>query len=296
MKNLLKPILLHKMPQFSNNGVDVSILRLDLIHPVVSGNKWFKLQFYLQEAIVQHKKKIATFGGMYSNHIVATAFATKELGMGSIGFIRGNQLPQLSSTLQQAQEYGMDIHYIERNAYNYKEKIILDNHHPDNYWIMEGGYGILGAKGAAEILSGLNTSHYTHILCATGTGTMMAGLILNAEAHQQIIGISALKNNLSLETEIIQLLNEMGNKKDFTLLHDYHFGGYAKHPQKLIDFMRDIWETEKVPTDIVYTSKLLYATKDLIENNYFPKKSNLLLIHSGGLQGNLSLQPGRLPF
>jgi 1-aminocyclopropane-1-carboxylate deaminase len=296
MKDFIKTELLHTLPSFSNERVNLSILRLDQIHPIVSGNKWFKLKYYLQEALHQQKRTIATFGGAFSNHIVATAYAAKQMGLSSMGFIRGNQMPELSPTLQHAIEYGMKIHYVERSLYNNKENIILENDHPNLYWIMEGGYGELGAKGAAEILGSFETLEFTHILCAVGTGTMMAGLLEKALDHQQIIGISALKNNLTIEKEIRHLLNGFDDRKKITVLHDYHFGGYAKHPQELINFMKELWETEKVPTDIVYTAKLLYATKDLIEKKYFPKNSKLLLIHSGGLQGNLSLQPGRIPF
>lgn len=296
MKEYLQNCKLQQLNHFSTELVRVDILRIDLLHPVVSGNKWFKLQYYLQEALDTHKNKIATFGGAYSNHIVATAFAAKEMGLASIGFIRGEMLPELSPTLLQAQKYGMELRFIDRTLYRNKEKIIQEWNQPGLYWIMEGGYGVTGAKGAADILTILDTSQYTHILCAVGTGTMMAGLIKRARANQQVIGISVLKNHFGLEKEVRWLLNPQENQQLFSILHDYHFGGYAKHPEELITFIKDTWLTEQVPTDIVYTSKLLFATKDLIKRNYFPPESKLLLIHSGGLQGNNFLQPERLPF
>jgi len=296
MRDYLQNITLHPLKHFSNELVCADILRLDLLHPVVSGNKWFKLQYYLQDALANEKNTIATFGGAYSNHIVATAFTAKEAGLKSIGFIRGEMVAQLSLTLLQATDYGMELRFIDRERYHNKEQIMQEWDRPDMYWIMEGGYGEPGAKGAADMLTIRDTSEYTHILCAVGTGTMMAGLIKSAKSNQEVIGISVLKNHFGLEKEVRSLLSSEENQQAFSLMHDYHFGGYAKHPEELIEFMKDIWLTEKVPTDIVYTSKLLFAARDLIQKKYFPPGSKLLLIHSGGLQGNNSLQPGRLPF
>lgn len=296
MREYIKNCKIHQLRHFSNELTWVDILRLDLLHPVVSGNKWFKLQYYLKEALATNQNKIATFGGAYSNHIVATAFVAKERGLQSMGFIRGEMNGDLTPTLIQARNYGMQLLFIDRDRYRNKEQIIKEWDQRGIYWIMEGGYGIAGARGAAEILTIFDTSKYTHILCAVGTGTMMAGLIKGAKTHQQVIGISALKNHFQLENEVRLLLNPLENQPSFSLLHDYHFGGYAKHPAELTAFMKTTWQTEQLPTDIVYTSKLLFAAKDLIKKNYFPPESKLLLIHSGGLQGNHSLLPDSLPF
>jgi len=296
MKEYIQNIKIQKLGHFSNELISTDILRLDLLHPVVSGNKWFKLQYYLQEALDTDKNTVASFGGAYSNHIVAMAFAAKEMGLKSIGVIRGEAATTLSPTLLQAKEYGMELRFVDRERYRNKEKMIQEWNDSGLYWINEGGYGPIGAKGAADILTILDTSPYTHILCAVGTGTMMAGLIKTARPRQEVVGISVLKNHIALEDEIRWLLGPAEKQRSFSLLHDYHFGGYAKHPPGLIAFMRDTWLTEKVPTDIVYTSKLLFAVKDLIEKNYFPPRSKLLLVHSGGLQGNKSLEPDRLPF
>ena len=296
MKEYIQNIKIQKLGHFSNELISTDILRLDLLHPVVSGNKWFKLQYYLQEALDTDKNTVASFGGAYSNHIVAMAFAAKEMGLQSIGVIRGEAATTLSPTLLQAKEYGMELRFVDRERYRNKEKMIQEWNDSGLYWINEGGYGPIGAKGAADILTILDTSPYTHILCAVGTGTMMAGLIKTARPRQEVVGISVLKNHIALEDKIRCLLGPAEKQRSFSLLHDYHFGGYAKHPPGLIAFMRDTWLTEKVPTDIVYTSKLLFAVKDLIEKNYFPPGSKLLLVHSGGLQGNKSLEPDRLPF
>ena len=296
MKEYIQNIKIQKLGHFSNELISTDILRLDLLHPVVSGNKWFKLQYYLQEALDTNKNRVASFGGAYSNHIVAMAFAAKEMGLQSIGVIRGEAASTLSPTLLQAKEYGMELRFVDRERYRNKEKMIQEWNDSGLYWINEGGYGPIGAKGAADILTILDTSTYTHILCAVGTGTMMAGLIKTARPRQEVVGISVLKNHITLEDEIRCLLGPAEKQLSFSLLHDYHFGGYAKHPPGLIAFMRDTWLTEKVPTDIVYTSKLFFAVKDLTEKNYFPPGSKLLLVHSGGLQGNKSLEPDRLPF
>ncbi len=296
MKESLENCRIESLPGFSGDSVSVDILRLDLLHPVVSGNKWFKLRYYLEEAQALQKKRIASFGGAYSNHIVAAAFAAKRAGFDFTGFIRGDESSQLSPTLLQATDLGMTIEWVSRDAYRNKAVIMKTFDDPDIYWIPEGGYGKTGAKGAATILDLPGTDIYTHILCATGTGTMMAGLIKAAKADQDVIGVSVLKNHLSLETEVRVLLEEPENQKRFSFVHGYHFGGYAKHPKALIDFMKLLWDQWQIPTDIVYTSKLLFAVKDLIEKDHFPKESKLLVIHSGGLQGNQSLPFNTLPF
>jgi 1-aminocyclopropane-1-carboxylate deaminase len=285
-----------RLRSLSAKDMPVDILRLDRLHPVVSGNKWFKLKYYLQDALAQQKTTIASFGGAYSNHIVAIAFAAKEAGLKSIGFIRGEISAHSSPTLQQAMDYGMEVIYVDREAFRHKASIRQQYPDPGYYWVMEGGYGELGSRGAADILRIADTSSYTHILCAVGTGTMLSGLVRAALPEQRVIGISVLKNNAGIEAETRFLLGDEYRNKSFSINHDYHFGGYAKHPEPLIIFMRELWETEQLPTDIVYTSKLLFAAKDLLSKNNFPPQARILLIHSGGLQGNRSLPPGTLPF
>ncbi len=291
----IQNIHIQPLPSLSANGIVTDILRLDLVHPVISGNKWFKLKYYLEEARTQESSCLASFGGAYSNHIVALAYAAQMNGFASIGFIRGDEATTLSSTLQEARSYGMELVFIGRNEYRDKTSIIKHYHQPHYYWIPEGGYGISGAKGAADILSVADCSAYTHILCATGTGTMMSGLILAAQPHQKIIGISVLKNHLSIIEEIKVLTGPTANTH-FECVHGYDFGGYAKHPESLLQFMSDLWTKDQLPTDIVYTAKLCYAVKEMISKQFFPANSRLLLIHSGGLQGNRSLAPGSLPF
>jgi 1-aminocyclopropane-1-carboxylate deaminase len=282
----LKNIVVQPLNSLSSKSVQLSTLRTDLIHPVVSGNKWFKLRFYLEEAKRLKCNTIASFGGAYSNHIVALAAVCQMEGLHSAGFIRGESGD--SPTLADAKTFGMTLQFIDRENYKYKEVVIAENCHPDWFWIPEGGFGILGANGAATILDLPQIATYTHILCACGTGTMMAGLVKASLPHQSVVGISVLKNNSGLNHAVQSLLPPDTNKKINTI-HDYHFGGYAKHPPALIDYMNDFYLREKVPTDLVYTAKLFYAAEQLLKSHYFPDGSRVLIIHSGGLQGNRSL-------
>ena len=276
------------------NDIEVDVLRVDTLHNIVSGNKWFKLKYYIEDCLQKQQNTLATYGGTFSNHIVATAFACKKMGLKSIGIIRGEATKFLSHTLQEASNYGMELHFVSRN--NFKEKESIKNKFDKNiYWVNEGGYGIVGAKGAATILQTAATENYTHILCACGTGTMLAGIVKAAHPHQKIWGISVFKNNHSLEQEIKNILPN-NKQNSFSILHQYHFGGYAKHPLTLINWMNELYQKENLPTDIIYTSKLLFAVKDLCSNNTFSSSDKLLIIHSGGLQGNLSLAPNTLRF
>ncbi|MGZ8541913.1 MAG: 1-aminocyclopropane-1-carboxylate deaminase/D-cysteine desulfhydrase [Chitinophagaceae bacterium] len=272
--------------------IEVAVLRLDKISPLVSGNKWFKLRYYLEEAKAQHKKGILTFGGAWSNHVLATAVICNMVGLKSIGIIRGEEPQKHSATLIKAKELGMQLVFISRTAYQNKE--IPTGLNTSEYHIVnEGGYGSVGAKGGSTILDYCNRS-YTHYCCAAGTGTMMAGLTNAVSPSQQVLGISVMKNNIALEDRIQELVTING--KNRKLIHDYHFGGYAKHQPALLGFMNEFYKQTRIPSDFVYTGKLFYAISDLIGKNYFPAGSKLLVIHSGGLQGNISLPPGTLIF
>lgn len=285
------------LAQLKEKNIRLAVLRLDKIHPVISGNKWFKLKYYLADAKVERKDHITTFGGAYSNHIVATAAAGKLFGFKVTGIIRGEQAKKLSPTLLQAIEYGMDLVFISREDYHTKKlpPEIIDN--GDKVHIVnEGGFGIIGAKGATEILNFCQKENYSHVACAVGTSTMMAGLVKASLPQQEIIGISVLKNNTSLEKDLCSLLSPEEQKKRFQIIHGYHFGGYAKYTHLLINFINEFYTSTAIPMDFVYTGKLFYAVLDLIKNNLFPGGSNVLIIHSGGLQGNLSLPKGTLIF
>ena len=308
----LDTITIDPITSFSSTTIEASMLRLDKLHPIVSGNKWFKLRYYIEEAISQSCSTIASFGGPYSNHLVALAYAAKENNVKSMGYVRASKEDILTPSLQEAQAYGMQLEFTGRTHFQEIKNDLLktnqqtsidisntNNYNNNNtdykngpiYYIDEGGYGEVGAKGAATILNE-HCKDYTTIIAAVGTGTMLAGLINAAEAHQDIIGIPVLKNEASIETEIKNLLKD--SSKPFTLLHRFHQGGYAKTNPALFDFMNQLWTVEKIPTDIVYTGKLLLAVDSLLKENYFKAGSKILVIHSGGLQGNRSLPLGTL--
>ena len=305
----IKPCI-QAIPSFSLSQ-KVDLLRLDLLHPIVSGNKFYKLRFYIAEAIKNGVSTVASFGGPYSNHIVALAYTAKEAGLNSIGYIRTNADEPMTPSLAEAKAYGMELVYLGRADFQSKKASILETSatKSDTYLIDEGGYGTIGAKGAATILTEQDTTHYDYIICAVGTGTMLAGIINAADPHQKVIGIPVLKNEGSIENEINALLldknglsydyddnNDKKNSYSYTLMHQFHQGGYAKTNPAMIDFMNKLWDTEKIPTDIVYTSKLLFGVEQLIQENYFEKDTSILVIHSGGLQGNRSLPDGTLKF
>jgi 1-aminocyclopropane-1-carboxylate deaminase len=282
----LSKAIIHPLPdeRLQKQHITVDVLRLDRIHPVVSGNKWFKLKYHLRAALQQHKKGIITFGGAWSNHLVATAFACQQAGLACIGIVRGEELP--SATLHDARRYGMQLQFVPR-SFTYEEA-------PDDYLVVPmGGQSDWGVAGAAEILQTVDRSLYTHIACAMGTGTMMAGLIKASLPHQQVLGVSSLKlpaGNNSLH----DFVEQQGAR--FRIFYDYHFGGYARKSNELIGFMNELYTQHCLPTDFVYTAKLLFGVYDLAARGYFEAGSRLLVIHSGGLQGNRSLPAGTLTF
>lgn len=304
----------------SNTKVTVDTLRLDSIHPIVSGNKWYKLRYYIQNAIDKQANTIASFGGPFSNHLVALAYSANIAGLKSIGYVRSNKGEPITPSLEEAMHYGMQLIHLGREHFQEKKNDLLkQNKEPvDNtYFVNEGGYGILGARGASTIISdwnaikdkinetvagkvgfGINNQNkihdYQYILCAVGTGTMAAGILNALSKQQKMICIPVLKNEGTIKTEITHLLED--KNIDFELLNTFHEGGYAKTSPSQIEFMNRLWLHAKIPTDIVYTGKLFYAVEQLVQKKYFKPNSKVLVIHSGGLQGNRSLASGILNF
>lgn len=270
----------------------VDVLRLDLIHPIISGNKWYKLRYYLEAAIRAGSESVVTWGGAWSNHIVATAAACQLAGLRSVGLIRGEKPATLSATLQQASDLGMELHFLSRALFDAQilpYSLATENH----YSIPAGGYGPPGMQGAADILASID-NNYTHLLCAVGTGTSMAGLISACSSQQQVIGISALKGHPELESAISGLLQN--SEAHWEINRDFHFGGYARRTPELLDFMNEFYEKTGIPADFVYTGKLFYGFEALMKKGYFPATARILLIHSGGLQGNRSLAENLLRY
>lgn len=278
-------------------NITVSVLRLDQIDPVVSGNKIFKLHYFLQGAIASNKK-IITFGGAFSNHLAAVASACKLYGLQCIGIVRGERPAVLSGTLSYCLQQGMQLEFISRGSYDekFQEPFLkrLQIKFGDHILIPEGGFSRQGVKGAAKIYCCFADKNYTHICCSAGTCTTIAGLISAARPPQQIMGFSALKN-LDFEDRIKYLLDG-ASSKNYYFNSDYNFGAFAKRTEKLIDFMNTFYESHSIPLDVVYTGKLMFGVFDLINQNYFAPGSKILCIHTGGLQGNSSLPPGVLKF
>jgi D-cysteine desulfhydrase len=280
-----------ELPVLNKHRLQLHVLRLDNIHPVISGNKWFKLKYHLLQAQQRHAAGLLTYGGAYSNHIIAVACAARELGYKSTGIIRGEQPARLSHTLQDALGYGMQLEFIARNAYQAATAgivtpAVLDKY-PGYYVIPEGGSGNLGVQGSGEIMALADRQAYTHIMCAIGTGAMYRGLCGSALPGQQVIGIPVLKGWVD---------DAPSKEAACHIINNYHFSGYARKDAALLAFMNQLYDDTGLPTDFVYTGKLLFACLDLATKGYFPAGSRILAIHSGGLQGNRSLPEGRLHF
>lgn len=272
-------------------GIQLHVLRLDLIHPEISGNKWFKLKYNIEFAKDNAYKKILTFGGAYSNHIVATAAACNYMGLESIGIIRGEAHIPLNHSLAFAVKCGMKLEYVSREIYRRKnEEFFLNeiqNKYSDAYLIPEGGANDLAIKGCAEINDYIPED--TDLICvACGTASTMAGIVSAAKSHQQIIGFSALKGGIFLLDEVKKFLKNQNSPVNYFINSDYHFGGYAKYNQVLIDFMNDFYTTTQIPLDYVYTAKMMFGLLDLIKKGEI-KNKKIVAIHTGGLQGNLSI-------
>ncbi|PZP46082.1 MAG: 1-aminocyclopropane-1-carboxylate deaminase [Pseudopedobacter saltans] len=298
LKNKLRfeNILLQTISSFGKLCMeDISVLRLDQLHHQISGNKWFKLQYYFEDFFNSGKRHFATFGGAYSNHIAATATACQLMGIRSIGFIRGERPKIFSPTMELAQQSGMELIFLPRQQY--KDKHALISGFPDYYWVPEGGYGKLGVKGAADIWNFVpDMDRYDYVVLPVGSGTTVAGILKASEPHQKILGISVMKNNFSLEAEIEQLVDDPPKMQQLRLLHDYHFGGYAKKNNELLAFMDEVWNSSQLPLDFVYTGKAFYALMDLIDKGELSSSSKILFLHTGGLQGNMSLPDGTLSY
>jgi 1-aminocyclopropane-1-carboxylate deaminase len=283
----------------TESGVSVTVVRLDKIHAEVSGNKLFKLHYFVETCLQTTHKTMLTFGGAFSNHLVATAFLCEEKGIKCIGIVRGEEPIKLSHTLQRCKELGMHIHFISRVDYkNIEEgKAIkkLQNTFGECTIIPEGGFSNAGAKGASLIMNLLKNEKYSHVCTCVGTATTLAGLLMNNENNAAIIAVPVIKNMIDIEERIEKLTSD-SYENNLSIFSDYHFGGYAKSNNELIYFMNQFYTDYTIPTDFVYTAKMMYAIFDKIKNGYFEKGSKIICLHTGGLQGNKSLPPESLIF
>ena len=270
----------------SRPDITLAIKREDLIHPFVSGNKYRKLKYNISEALKLGEHRLLTFGGAFSNHIAAVAAAGKEQGLQTIGIIRGDELTggvSNNPTLQFATDCGMQLEFISREAYRQKSEAAfiekLQQKFGDYYLLPEGGTNDLAVKGCEEILTQADAA-FEYICCAVGTGGTISGLINSAKPCQQVLGFPAVKGDF-----LRQEIHKFAKPDNWKLISDYQFGGYAKVNEELIGFLNRFYLENGVPLDPVYTGKMVFGVIDLIQKDYFPSGSKILMIHTGGLQG-----------
>ncbi|MFC5625525.1 1-aminocyclopropane-1-carboxylate deaminase/D-cysteine desulfhydrase [Algoriphagus winogradskyi] len=287
-KTIPTQVITHSL--LEEKGIELAIKRLDLIHSEISGNKFFKLKYNLEQSKKEGKNTILTFGGAFSNHIYASSQAAKIEGLESIGMIRGERTEPLNPTLLHAEKLGMKLYFIDRIAYRNKAKTDfltdLKERFGDFYLIPEGGTNELAIKGTQEILD-LEDQLYSHICSSIGTGGTFAGLYASLGSNQKLLGFSSLKGEF-IHQEITGLIekHKLLSKGTYKIFTNYHFGGYAKHKSELIEFIWWFYENFGLVLDPIYTGKMAFGIWDLIKKDYFPIGSKILLVHSGGLQGN----------
>ncbi|MEH1765097.1 MAG: pyridoxal-phosphate dependent enzyme [Nostoc sp.] len=291
-----------------DTGVELYVLRLDLMHPWVNGNKWFKLKYNLLEAKEKNFTTLLTFGGAYSNHIYATAAAGNLFGFRTIGVIRGEERLPLNPTLNFAVQQGMQLVYLNRETYRQRNTPALHEYLQQRFGevfiIPEGGSNLNGVRGCTEIVNeAMPTAGYAHafdyICVACGTATTLAGIALSLHQKQRAIAFPVLKNGAFLAQEIESLLTNYlasglpapySSPASWELVCDYHFGGYAKVNNELRLFSQQFTQEHGVPLDYVYTAKMFYGVMDLLKQGFFCRGIRLLLVHTGGLQGNIGME------
>jgi len=274
-----------KFDLFGEN-IKVYVKREDLLDPFVSGNKWRKLKYNLIQAKKENHTSVLTFGGAFSNHILATSFACKTLGFHSVGVIRGEELSEKineNPTLSIAQKNGMKLHFVSRDKYRKKHKKEftekLQKQFGTFYLIPEGGTNHLAVRGCEEILTDQD-NFFDYICCAVGTGATISGIINASRSHQNVLGFSVLKGDF-LDNEI----RKFAKNDRWKLFNEYHFGGYAKINSDLILFINEFKKQTNILLDPIYTGKMCFGIADLIGKEYFKKGSKILIVHTGGQQG-----------
>lgn len=285
------PIQSLEHPLLSSKNIELAVMRLDLVHPGVSGNKFFKLKYNLEQARKEGKETLLTFGGAYSNHIYATAEAAKSEGLQSIGIIRGERTEPLNPTLSHAESLGMKLHFVDRETYRLKNESRFINELKDLfgnfYLIPEGGTNELAIKGTREIIS-QNENQFSHFTVSIGTGGTFAGLAASISSTQNLIGFSSLKGDF-IHSEMEKLLfnHQILSEGSYRINNEYHFGGYGKYTQELISFIQEFHQNFGIALDPIYTGKMAFGIWDLIKKEFFAPHSKILMIHTGGLQGNI---------
>jgi len=273
-------------PLFLEKKVQVYVFRLDMIHPFITGNKWYKLKYNLEEFARSGSEYLVTFGGAYSNHIVSTAVAGKEFGIRTIGIIRGEELNAKSNEyLSFASQCGMKLIFVSREKY----KFLREDYSGINsvvavadarlYILPEGGSNALAIKGCHEIVEQI-TIEFDVITVACGTGCTLAGIVNGLNNQQRAIGFSVLKSDDFMEEQVRKLT---GLNSKFSIIHDYHFGKYANSPEELDQFCNTLMSEKNIPVEPIYTGKLFYGLYDLIGKNYFRPDEKIVAVHTGGI-------------
>lgn len=278
-------------------NIRLYVLREDLIHPEISGNKWRKLKYNIQEAKNQGFSKLVTYGGAYSNHIAATAAAGRDYGIETIGIIRGEETLPLNNTLQIAANNGMKFKYVSRSFYRnnkYNSTFLEELKHEfgDFYLVPEGGSNAFAVKGCTEIKNNIIVN-FDVITCANGTGGTIAGIIASLDHSKEIIGFPALKGGEFLVNDIHRLLSEYSLKFDaaiennnWKLNTDFHFGGYGKINHELVNFVNEFKAKHQIPLDLIYTGKMMFGIYVLAKTTEIFTGKKIVVVHTGGLQGN----------
>ncbi len=273
-------------PLLDQKQIELWIKRDDLLHPIISGNKWRKLKYILHHALTINSHTIISMGGAYSNHLHALAYIGKQLQLKTIGYIRGEKPPTLNPTLQDLQNWGMECRYISRTEFRelreYKNHTSLPSLKQGEYWLPEGGATELALQGVGEIINEFDRAF--DIVCAPcGTGTTLAGLIQAIPENRMAYGFSALKGAGFLSKDIAKLVNS--NKDNWKIHLDYHFGGFAKKNDELLLFIKDFANIYSIELEPVYSGKMFYGLFDLIQKDFFCSGQKIIAIHTGGLQG-----------
>jgi len=278
-----------------NNDVNVFMKRTDLIHPIISGNKWYKMKYNIIEMQKQGINTLLTFGGAFSNHIHAAAHAGKVFGFKTIGLIRGEEHLPLNSTLQSAVNDGMELHYVDRTTFRKRETdeflSWIKEKFGNVYVLPVGGTNTIALKGCAEIIDQIEID-YNYICSASGSGGTFAGLVAGLDGKKKAIAFPALKGGEFLEKVISDLVYDYTGKSfsNWSLNTDYHFGGFAKLSKELIDFTHKFNELNGFELDYIYTNKMMFGIADLIKKSFFKPGESIVAIHSGGLQGNVGMK------
>ena len=250
------------------------------------GNKWRKLKFNLIEAKAQKKDRLVTFGGAYSNHVVAVACAARLYGFKSLGLIRGHELnPESNPTLKSAADYGMELHFLTRENYKFLTKEMENPKNPQDYLIPEGGTNALALRGVREMTEEPGFSEYDIVTCPIGTGGTFCGILQGLNGRGQVWGFSALKgDSITDETRAQRLAFDI-HFENYQIFSNYHFGGYARFTPELIAFINSFKKEFNVLLDPIYTGKMFFGVWDKIKNDQIAPGSRILLVHTGGIQG-----------